>query len=79
MEQIKKPSFQRLSQILKAAKSPIIDGFEFYKAELKKYYDQARNNVQFLATILQYFKVKKHCFLFGKASFQYSFLDYNTF
>lgn len=58
MEQIKKPSFQKMSQILQTAKSTIIDGFEFYKTELKKYYDRARNNVQFLATILQYFKVK---------------------
>lgn len=63
MEQIKKPSFQKLSQILKAALSSISDGFEFYKTELKKYYDQARNNVQFLATVLQYFKVKK-CYIF---------------
>lgn len=57
MEQTKKPNFQKLTLILKEAKSTIIDGFEFYKLELKKYCDQARNNVQFLATVLQYFKV----------------------
>lgn len=44
-------------QVLKSAKSSVVDGFEIYKAELKKHYDQARNNVQFLATVLQYFKV----------------------
>lgn len=46
-----------MTEVLKNAKSTIVDGFEHFRAELKKYYDQARNNVQFLATILQYFKV----------------------
>lgn len=47
-----------MTEVLKAASSTMVDGFDHYKVELKKYYDQARNNVQFLATILQYFKVK---------------------
>lgn len=58
MEQIKKPSFRRITEILMKMESSIMEGFHMYRRDLQKKYDEARNSVQFLATILRYLKVR---------------------
>lgn len=78
MEQTKKTNFLKLMHTLSSVKSPIVDGFEFYRSELRKYYDQARNNVQFLATVLRYFKVSKFLVSSGKLVTKY-YVDSDIF
>lgn len=46
-----------MADILEKTQSAIMYGFGFYRNELRKYYEEARNNIHFLATILRYFKV----------------------
>ncbi|KAK9891062.1 hypothetical protein WA026_013388 [Henosepilachna vigintioctopunctata] len=61
VEQLKKPTFVRVSKLLEKLKSPIIDAFIHYQLDLKKNYIQARDNVKFLYTILRYLNVVTNC------------------
>nr|XP_023024309.1 dynein heavy chain 10, axonemal [Leptinotarsa decemlineata] len=57
VEQLKKPTLVRISNILEKAKSPVIDGFIHYQIDLRRYYSQAKENVKFLSTIQRQLKV----------------------
>ncbi|KAF2892470.1 hypothetical protein ILUMI_13689 [Ignelater luminosus] len=68
VEQLKKPTLVRIMSLLQQAQSEIISGFEHYKAELMKYYIQARDNVKFLFTVLRHFKTVTLCTDFQKVN-----------
>ncbi|XP_045466201.1 dynein axonemal heavy chain 10 [Harmonia axyridis] len=61
VEQLKKPTFLKVSKLLEKTKSPIIDAFVHYQLDLKKNYIQARDNVKFLYTILRYLNIVTNC------------------
>lgn len=76
VEQLKKPTFMKVSKLLEKTKSPIIDAFVHYQLDLKKSYIQARDNVKFLYTILRYLNVSicKYACIF----YNIYFLSYNS-
>jgi dynein heavy chain len=57
VEQLKSPSAMQIFDILHEAGSPIRDGFSSFLEDLLKLYVQARDNVQFLFTILKHLEV----------------------
>jgi len=57
VEQLKLPIVTLIFDVLREAGSQIGEGFAVYRADLLKYYAQARDNVKFLSTILRHFKV----------------------
>ncbi|KAJ8934453.1 hypothetical protein NQ314_013327, partial [Rhamnusium bicolor] len=57
VEQLKKPTLLRISNILEMAKSPVIDGFIHYQVDLKRHYSEAKDNVKFLSTIKRHLKI----------------------
>lgn len=60
-EPLKKNVFHRITKILEAADSPIINGFQNFFEDLRKAYSLARDNVKFLFTILRHFKTMTYC------------------
>ncbi|XP_017781324.1 PREDICTED: dynein heavy chain 10, axonemal [Nicrophorus vespilloides] len=60
-EPMKKLTFIRICNILEKANSPIMTGFVMYQDDLRKAYNQARDNVKFLFTILRHLKTMEHC------------------
>ncbi|XP_049816413.1 dynein axonemal heavy chain 10 [Schistocerca nitens] len=65
VEQLNTPSVLQVLQLLQAGGSQIGAGFDQYKADLVRYYDQAHDNVKFLSTLLRHFKMINHCETFG--------------
>lgn len=57
VEQLKKPSAQKIITLLNAIESPIMSGFTWSEIELWKNYTHARDNKKFLDTIFRYFKL----------------------
>ncbi|CAG9821168.1 unnamed protein product [Phaedon cochleariae] len=57
VEQLKKPTLVRISNILERARSSVVDAFIYYQIDLKRYYGQAKDNVKFLSTIQRHLKV----------------------
>ncbi|CAH2003821.1 unnamed protein product, partial [Acanthoscelides obtectus] len=57
VEQLRKPTLVRITNILEKARSPVVDGFIHYQVDLKRYYLQAKENVKFLSTILRQLKI----------------------
>ncbi|KAJ8963302.1 hypothetical protein NQ318_018771 [Aromia moschata] len=68
VEQLKKPTLMHISDVLEAAKSPVLDGFIHYQVDLKRYYNEAKDNVKFLTTIGRHLKTITHNPDFKKVS-----------
>lgn len=59
-EQLKSPPIQSILMVLKAASVPSYSSFEYHRAELTKYYLEAKDNVKFLGTLERHFKNITH-------------------
>ncbi|KAF7265371.1 hypothetical protein GWI33_021219 [Rhynchophorus ferrugineus] len=57
VEQLKKPTLVRITDLLEKSRSSVVDAFIHYQVELKRYYAEARDNVKFLSTIKRHLKV----------------------
>ncbi|KZC13452.1 Dynein heavy chain 10, axonemal [Dufourea novaeangliae] len=57
VEQLKTPMARRILGLLNKVLSPIASNFEYFYADLWKYYMEARDNVRFLQTLHRYFKL----------------------
>nr|XP_031841739.1 dynein heavy chain 10, axonemal [Nomia melanderi] len=57
VEQLKTPMARRILGLLNKVLSPIASNFEFFYADLWKYYAEARDNDRFLQTVIRHFKV----------------------
>ncbi|XP_076299607.1 uncharacterized protein LOC143218359 [Lasioglossum baleicum] len=57
VEQLKIPMARRILGLLNKVQSPIASNFEFFYADLWKYYAEARDNDRFLQTVVRHFKV----------------------
>lgn len=57
VEQLRSPSIVRILKILTIARSAIGEGFDYFADELNEFYNEAKENNQFLSTVLRYFKV----------------------
>lgn len=56
-EQLDIPIILRILSILSFADSPCMKSFEKRRKNLHKNYHQAKENIEFLSTLLRYFKV----------------------
>ncbi|XP_063229306.1 dynein axonemal heavy chain 10 [Bacillus rossius redtenbacheri] len=65
VEQLKNPSIQRILTVLNMSDSQIPQGFQHFEDLLIKHYEEARDNVKFLHTVIRHFKT-----LFEAQSFQ---------
>ena len=59
-EQLKLTSVQDMLAVLKVANVPSYSNFEYHRAELNKYYLEAKDNVKFLNTLERHFKNIAH-------------------
>ncbi|XP_030756931.1 dynein heavy chain 10, axonemal [Sitophilus oryzae] len=69
VEQLKKPSLVRITDILEKAKSLVVEAFIHYQNELRRYYAEARDNVQFLFTIRRHLKLVSNSNDFEKVKY----------
>lgn len=59
-EQLKLPTVKKVVGILTKVNSESMAGFEYHRAELNKYYTEAKDNVRFLSTLERHFKNLAH-------------------
>jgi dynein heavy chain len=59
-EQLKLPTVKKVVAILLKVNSESMSGFEYHRAELNKYYTEAKDNVRFLSTLERHFKNLAH-------------------
>lgn len=77
VEQLKTPMARRILGLLNKVLSPIASNFEFFYADLWKYYAEARDNDRFLQTVIRHFKVSgtwqrdSHLFRYSEIIFNY--------
>lgn len=58
VEQLKTPIAKRILGLLNKVMSPIASNFEYFYSDLWKDYTEARDNNNFLQTIIRHFKVR---------------------
>lgn len=59
-EQLKLPTVKKVVAVLAKVNSESLSGFEYHRAELNKYYTEAKDNVRFLSTLERHFKNLAH-------------------
>lgn len=59
-EQLKLPTVKKVVAVLTKVNSENLSGFEYHRAELNKYYTEAKDNVRFLSTLERHFKNLAH-------------------
>lgn len=59
-EQLKLPTVNKVVAILSKVHSETLGSFEYHRAELTKYYTEAKDNVRFLSTLERHFKNLAH-------------------
>lgn len=59
-EQLKLPTVKKVVAVLMKVNSESMAGFEYHRAELNKYYTEAKDNVRFLSTLERHFKNLAH-------------------
>ncbi|EDO35852.1 predicted protein [Nematostella vectensis] len=59
-EQLKLPTVKKIVAVLTKVNSENLANFEYHRAELNKYYTEAKDNVRFLSTLERHFKNLAH-------------------